>query len=90
MYQVERIERAMSVACRFVVSKVAIEPNVRGVLMRRVELRAVDGEAFQPTHDGDGVESAVPDGAIRLLVNATFAKAFALGDEFTVSFRERE
>lgn len=77
--------------CRFSVSTVAIEPNVRGQQMRRIELRPLPSEAFQ--HEDPppgGMAVAEPDANIRMLCNRAFAKRFALGDEFDVRFSEVE
>jgi hypothetical protein len=75
--------------CRFSVVKVALEPNVRGQRMRRVELRAVVSDAFVSADRlPDGMSAPDPDGFITLLVNPKFAEKFQLGDEFDVPFRE--
>lgn len=78
-------------ACRFRVSRVAIERNVRGQEMRRVDLHAVPSDAFLSDDElPDGLTAPEPDGSISLLVSKSFAKKFALGDEFDIVMRERD
>ncbi len=77
--------------CRFSVSKIAVEPNIRGDEMRRVVFQALPADPFVPsTPTADGQEPANPDGSITILVNREFAERFSLGDTFTVSFLERD
>jgi len=71
-------------ACRYRVAGVHIEPNVRGVEMRRLELVALHSDPF-----GDDA-TVPPNGHIAQLVTKEFAKRFQVGDEFDVIFRERE
>ena len=78
-------------ACRFVVRSVSVEPNVRGQKMRRLQLSAVESDAFTSEESlPDGVTPPPPDGSISVLVNAGYAKRFQVGDEFDVSFREQD
>lgn len=78
-------------ACKFRVSHISSEPNLRGQPMRRVKLVAVASEPFQADEaPPEGVSPAPPNGEISLLVSPSYAKRFALEDEFDVIFRERE
>ena len=84
---------------RFVVTSVGVEPNVRGLPMRRVQLKAVGGDEFQSdeplpefyTTDGKVVKTTAPEpeGSITLLLGAKAAKRFSVGDAFDVAFHER-
>jgi hypothetical protein len=75
----------------FRVVGLAIAPNLRGVEMRRLQLSAVDGEAFAPTETPPDTPSAPPDGLIDVLVTADYIKAkkLALGDLATVDIQEQ-
>lgn len=71
-------------ACRYRVVGVRIEPNVRGLEMRRVELVALHSDPF-------GTDATVPpNGHISQVVTEEYAQRFQVGDEFDVMFRERE
>ena len=76
---------------RFVVRSVSVEKDLKGQEMRRVLLTAVAGEPFKS--DAEIVPAGGhpdPEGTMSILVNRSFAKRFQPGDEFDVSFRERE
>jgi hypothetical protein len=79
-------------ACRFRVRSVALEPNVRGQEMRRIHLQAIASDPFNAiAADGQAPPiPADPDGQISLLVNHEYARRFEPGDEFALTFRERE
>jgi hypothetical protein len=78
-------------ACRFVVRSVSVEPNIRGQQMRRLQLQAIESDAFVADEPlPDNVPAPAPVGNISVLVSASYAKRFQLGDEFDVSFREAE
>jgi hypothetical protein len=77
-------------ACRFRVSSVSVEKNIRGQEMRRLRLIAVAGDAFDAGPLPEGRTPAEPSGDISMLVNESFARKFSLGDEFTVPFMERD
>jgi hypothetical protein len=75
-------------ACRFVVKQVALEPSLRGAPMRRLVFMALPSDAFAPVDPS--AQTTPPDGLISLLVNPDYAARFSPGDEFDLSFRERE
>lgn len=76
---------------RFVVKSVSVEPNVRGQRMRRVQLTAVTGDEFVSDDPlPEKVSQPSPEGSISLLLSATAAKRFQVGDEFDLAFHERE
>lgn len=78
-------------ACRFVVRSVSAEPNIRGQKMRRLQLQAIESDAFLSDEAlPDGVSAPEPVGSISVLVSASFAKRFQVGDAFDVQFREAE
>jgi hypothetical protein len=74
---------------RFEVTGKVKARNIRGQEMRRVTLAAVESEAFaSPEPLAKGQPPAPPDGAISILVNPEFAKAFDIGDQFDLIPRE--
>jgi hypothetical protein len=76
---------------RVVVKSVSVEPNIRGLRMRRVHLSAIAGDEFVSDDPlPENVTDPGPDGSISLLLSASAAKRFAVGDEFDLAFHERE
>lgn len=76
---------------RFLVKGVTVENNLRGHDMRRIYLRAVEGDELVPDQElPEGMSHPEPDGIISILLGVKAAKKFAVGDVFTVSFREVE
>jgi hypothetical protein len=73
--------------CRFSVTGIALQHNIRGQDMRRVTLIAIDSEPFTGGELPDGVPAPSPEGQIVMLVSPSFAKKLALGDEFALERR---
>lgn len=76
--------------CRFKVTSISAEPDIRGREMRRIKLAAVDSEPFEPTKTAAGkpqAQPASPDGAVSMLVSVAFAKTLDIGDEMALEKR---
>lgn len=70
----------------FRVIGIVIENNIRGEEMRRLNLRAIKGEAFTPEKN-----EAPAEGSASMLVTPAYIKAkkLQLGDEVTLDLQER-
>lgn len=74
----------------FRVRQLAVETDIRGQAMRRVDLSALDGEALQPTSLPEGLSPAGPDAHLRGLVNPDAAKFLELDATYDLVLVRRD
>lgn len=72
-------------ACRYRLLHVSVEPDPKGTPMRRLIFGALPCEPF-----GDDTAGAHASGTISHLVTPAYAEKFKIGDDYSVTFRERD
>lgn len=74
---------------RFRVVSLADQPNEQGLPMVRVQLKAVEGEAFvSDAEQPKGTKPCPPDGFLSLLVSESYAKKFTRGELVDLPLRD--